>query len=88
MAVTTSLNVIKITANGDTVSARSLSLCGVKAVETAGAVAAVTISASSVVIWESKLAALGVDYNDVEIRGYDTLTIAITGAANVYLYSR
>jgi len=91
MAVTTAMNVIRMTANGDTITGRSLCITGIKVIETAGAVAHLRLrqtDSSGTVVYESKVASGGVDWAEVEIRGAETLYLEIvSGAANVYLYS-
>ena len=91
MAVTTAMNVIRMTANGDTVAGRSLCIEGIKVVETAGAVAHIRLRQTDVtgtVVYESKVAAAGIDWCDAYLKGAETLYLeVVSGAVNVYLYS-
>lgn len=91
MAVTTALNVIAASANADVIAGRSLAICGIKVVETGGAVAHVRVrqgTVSGTVVFESKVPSGGVDYGDVALKGYADLYIEIvTGALNIYFYS-
>lgn len=89
MAVTRAGNVIKLTADNDSV-AEALSICSIKVRETAGATATVTLkkgSTSGVVVWEHALAANGQQFDEVEIRlPAAGIWLDLSGAADVYLY--
>lgn len=91
MAVTTAMNVIGMTANADTVT-RSFDICGIKVVETAGAAAHIKIrqtNSSGTIVYEAKVASGSESWADAGIKGQNILYLEIvTGAANVYLYSK
>lgn len=91
MAVTTAANVIAASANGDTITGRSLSICGIKIVETGGAALHIRVRQSSsggIVIYEAKVASGAESWADAELKGVVDLYIEyVTGAGNIYFYS-
>lgn len=90
MAVTRAANVIKMTADNDSV-AGPLRITGIKCVETSGSAGATVLlkkgSTGGVVVYEARVAQSADNWADVFLNvPADGLWLDITGAATVYLY--